>query len=503
MTDLARSNTSDRLGGPPWSRSGVSRAAVRGVAWTGLQYWGYNVLALGVFVVLGRLLRPSDFGLAAAANTVILFLRVVVDAGFSRLLVQRTEITEDQVDTAFWTALGIGVIFAAITVVAAPLIALLFGMPRLTNVIRVLSVVFILVGLDSTQSALLERQMRFSAQAVRRLIAAFASAGVAVAMAVDGFGVWALVGQQVVLEATTVLILWRLSTWRPARRFVRSCWRELATFGTRYSVMRVLWYLGQNVDNFLVGIFLGPIALGYYVVAYRVLVVLNELFNTTISSVSLSTFSKLRHDKDSINGALYEATSMLAAIGLPIYAGLAVVAHPLLTAVFGAKWAPSAPVLEALTLAGAVQSLSACISSYTIAIGLVRYEMWSVLCVVAAEVAGFVLTVHLGLVAVALALGIVLAIAWPIRLLLLRRWGGVSLRSYVHNLPAVFVASLIMAGGVAAVGVGLAHSEVALRLTAQIATGAALYPLTLWCLAPALVHRLRDKAGQLLPRNAA
>src|SRR2546421_5846540 len=109
----------------------------------GLEKWVDHVVAIGVFVLLGRLLKPVDFGLVAAASVVLWFLRVVVDQGFSRALVQRSELSSEHVDTAFWTALGTGVLFTVVTTVVAPLIALLFSQPRLTTVIRALSVVFI------------------------------------------------------------------------------------------------------------------------------------------------------------------------------------------------------------------------------------------------------------------------------------------------------------------------------------------------------------------------
>lgn len=473
-----------------WSRAAVGRAAVRGVLWTGLQYWGYNMLALAAFVVLGRLLSPADFGLAAAANTVILFLRVIVDAGFSQLLVQKKQITAGEIDTAFWTAVAMGTLCALVIASGAPLIAVLFGMPKLTTIVRVLAVVFILVGLDSTQSALLTREMKFSSQAIRRLIAALVSCAVAITMAVMGLGVWSLVAQQIVLEGTTVLILWRLSPWRPGFHFLRSAWREFLSFGGRYSLMRILWYLGQNADNFLVAIFLGPVALGYYVIAYRILVVLNELFNTTISQVSLSTFSKLRDDQGGINNALYDATALLAAVGVPVYAGLAVLARPLLIVVFGAKWTPSVPVLEALTLAGGVQSLGACMSSYVIAIGLVRYEMWSVMGVVVAEIAGFAVAVHHGITAVAWALGIVLVIAWPIRLLLLRRWGGVSPAAYARRLPAIAGSAAVMVGATLGIAAAVGGAPIGVRLTIEILVAAMVYPAALRLLSPSLVRRL-------------
>ena len=216
----SRSSTVSIRSDPPAERrTEVSQAMSRGIAWTGVQMAGSNLLSLVVFVVLGRLLTPRDFGLLASATVIVLFLRVLVDAGFSRLLVQREHLTPEHVDTAFWTAIVIGVAFSLLLAAAAPLVALTFGEPRLTNIVRALSIIFIFVSLDGTQSAMLERRMEFRSQAIRRLIAGLASATIAILLAVEGFGAWALVAQQLTLEGVTVLVLWSLSPWRPTLRF--------------------------------------------------------------------------------------------------------------------------------------------------------------------------------------------------------------------------------------------------------------------------------------------
>jgi len=163
----------------PKTRGGVSRAALRGAAWMGFASWVNQAVALSAFIVLGRLLAPADFGLVAAASVVLWLLRVLVDQGFSQVLVQRGDLTETHVDTAFWTALGTGIAIAALTAATAPLVADLYSLPELTGVLRALSVVFVFAALDSTQSALLAREMRFRVQAVRRLVASLSSGIVA------------------------------------------------------------------------------------------------------------------------------------------------------------------------------------------------------------------------------------------------------------------------------------------------------------------------------------
>jgi polysaccharide transporter, PST family len=475
----------------------VRRAAVKGVAWTALQTWGYNFMALGSFVVLARLLTPADFGLAAAAMVVIQFVRFIVDAGFGRRLIQREEISPIDADTAFWTALGIGGLFAALTVAGAPLLALIFSQPRLTLIIRVLSLVFIFAALDSTQVALLQRAMQFRLQAIRQLAATTVSGVVALVLAGLGAGVWALVAQQLTLELLLVSLLWTMTSWRPRARFSGAAFRDLAGFGVSYSGIRILTYLSTNADNFLIGVVLGPVALGVYVIAYRVLIVLNELVVNTINIVALPTLSRLAGERSLINAALCRASSAAAMFAFPVYVGLAVVAHPLVRLVFGARWSESATVLQVLALAGLVQCQTTFLSSYALAVGRVRNELVWTLGLVVVQVAGFVAVVHWGIVAVAAVVGAVLAIAWPTRLLLVRRWGGPSLTEYLGQLPAIAGATLLMAAVVVGLRSLLAGSDAVVILIIQVAAGSATYLLTLWVLCPAAILSLAGNLGQL------
>lgn len=475
----------------------VAGAAVRGAAWMGLEKWVDHLVALAVFVILGRLLSPETFGLVAAADVVILFLRVVVDLGFGRALVQRPALEADVTDTAFWAALGTGALFAVVTFAAAPLVAAAFRQPELAGVVRALSPVLVLAALDSIQSALVERALRFRIQAIRRLVATAASAVVAVALALSGAGVWALVGQALTLEVVTVALLWSMTSWRPRRRFSRPRLRELLAFGSRYSGIRVLSYATMNVDNLLVGLVLGPVALGLYVIAYRVLVVVNELIVLTIDHVALAAFSRLREDPVAMNGAFTRATWTTAAVGFPVYAGLALLASPLIELVFGAKWTGSAPVLQALTLAGIMQCLSAFTHTYAVALGRVDSELRWTAGLTAAQVVAFAVAVQSGITAVALALGIVLVVAWPLRLGMLRRWGGLDVRVLLARLPRLALATAAMALAIVAViDLSPAGRHSAL-LPLEALVGVVVYALSLRLVAPAMVRELREAVGRL------
>lgn len=479
----------------------MSRAAMQGAAWTALQRWGFNAGSFVVFVVLGRLLRPADFGVVAAAYTVTMLLRIIVDAGFTRLLVQRRELPLIYADTAFWTAVAVALGFTTIQIFSAPYFALLFGIPRLTIVIRVLSPLFILAALDATQSALLDRGMQFRIQAIRRLGATLVSGVTAISLAVVGAGVWALVAQQLVLEGVTVALLWSLASWRPRLRVSRACLRELFPFGMRMTGIGVTRFAMTNADNFFVGIVFGKIVLGYYAIAYRMFNVVNDLLLEVINRVALTTFSRLQHDRELVNGAFYRASRIGSVIALPAYAGLALVAHQVIVSLFGTRWIPSTPLLQVLTIAAFAQGQLALSSSYVVAIGGIRNEFKWTTSVAVVQVAAFAIAAQVSVFAVAASVGIVLLTALPVRLLLLKKIGGLELRRYFAHYPRLLAATLGMIAGVAGVQRVVAGAPALLALAAEVATGAILMVLSLRIVAPQLMSEMTETARTLRPAS--
>jgi PST family polysaccharide transporter len=478
-------------------RGPISRSAVQGAAWTALQLWGFNAGSFIVFVVLGRLLRPADFGVVAAALTATMLLRYVVDAGFTRHLVQRQELPLIYADTAFWTAVTFAACFTVLTFFLAPYFALLFGMPRLTDVIRALTPLFLLTALDVTQSGLLDRQMAFRLQAIRRLLATLVSGIVAISLAFAGAGVWALVAQQLVMEAVTVVMLWRLTTWRPQFRVSRDCLRELLPFGVRMTGIRVTDFATTNGDNLFVGTFFGAAALGYYSVAYRMFSVVNDVLVMMINRVALTTFSRLQDDEARLNNAFYRASRMASVLTLPACAGLALVSHELIETLFGPRWLASVPMLQLLTVAAfAFGQLTLC-SSYVVARGGIRNEFRWTMFLAVVQVGAFAIAAQISVRAVAASVGIVLAVAWPLRLLLLRGLGSISLRSYFAHYPPLAATTLVAIAGVAAVQHAASGWPAGLALAAEAAVGLALFPLAARFLAPALVDEATRTVREL------
>jgi PST family polysaccharide transporter len=481
----------------------MARAAVHGAAWTALQLWGANAGGFVVFIILGRLLTPSDFGVVAAAYTVTTLFRVVVDAGFTRYLVQRPSLPLIYADTAFWISLGTAVFFTGLAFVLAPYFALLFGIPNLTVVIRVLSSLFILTALDATQSGLLDRNMQFKVQAIRHLSATGISGVVAITLAFAGAGVWALVSQQLVLEMVTVVLLWRLSQWRPRFRASRVCLRDLVPFGLRMSTIRLTQFAMTNADNFFVGIVFGEVALGFYVIAYRMFSVLNDLFIMVINRVALATFSRLQHDRELVNTAFYRASRIGSLLTLPAYVGLALLSRQVIVLLFGVKWLPSAPLLSVLMIAAFAQGQLTLCGSYATGIGWIRNEFSWTLAIAIVQVGAFAIAAQFSVFAVAASVGAVLLAAWPVRLLPLRKLGGIRLREYFAHYPRLVAATLVMAAGVAVIRYAVGDMAPAVALAIEIPVGVALVVGSLSLFDPRLLGELRQMIRTMRPAREA
>jgi PST family polysaccharide transporter len=229
-----------------------------------------------------------------------------------------------------------------------------------------------------------------------------------------------------------------------------------------------------NADNFFVGIVFGKVALGFYVIAYRIFSVLNDLFIMVINRVALSTFSRLQHDRELVNSAFYRASRIGSLLTLPAYVGLALLSRQVILLLFGPRWIPSAPLLSVLMIAAFAQGQLTLCGSYATGIGWIRNEFrWS-LAIATVQVAAFAVAAHFSVFAVAASVGIVLLAAWPVRLLPLRKLGGIHLGEYFAHYPRLVASTLVMAGGVAAIRYGVAGAPPAVALAIEIPAGVVL-----------------------------
>jgi len=403
------------------------------IFWSFLDKWISRVFTLVVFVILGRLLSPSDFGAVALASSYVVFVTVFVDAGFGNALIQRAVLSRRDIGTALTISASLGLALGVASFFSADAIASLFGTPEVAGVIRALSISLFIQGLSSVPAALLERDMRFKALAIRRSTATLVSGGAAVAVALAGGGVWALVVQTLGFAIVGGVLVW-LSAWRSVSLgFSWRSLRELMNTSLGVLGIQLVSFANSQTDRIVVALFLGVEALGQYFFAMRIISLCIELFTAVFSNVGLSAFSKLQDDRPRLRSLLYRLTSTTSLATVPVFAFLGAFAWVIIPIVFGSQWVPAVPVLQILVFLGALNSLLIFDRSVLIAVGRASTAFWLSVAQTAFGTVLLVLAGPFGVMAVAIAVVVRQYAFWPVRLFVLRRVIDYRILQYVKG----------------------------------------------------------------------
>jgi PST family polysaccharide transporter len=444
----------------------------RGLTWTFIHTWGRQLLNLAIFVILARLLVPDDFGLVALAAVFVNLAQLVVDQGLGDALIQRRELSQRHIDTAFWVAVATGLSLVTAGVLLAYPIAALLGEPELRPILQALSVTFLLSALGSIQIALLRRRLNFRALALRALGGIAGGGAVGVAMALLGFGVWSLVGQQIAGAAVSLVLLWSFSPWRPGRDVSWATFRELFRFGINVLGSDILGFMSRNVDNLLIGAFLGTTPLGFYAVGYRILDVTEVMLVNVARKVTFPAFSRLQSDPDRMRRAYLRVTRAAGAVILPGYIGLALVSTELTVTLFGQRWAESGPVAGILFLIGPVLTLQAFSGALLNAAGHPSVVFRFRLITTVVNVIGFLIAVQVGILAVAAAFVARGYLLVPLNLAWVSRYAGVPARAVLVQMRGVALASAAMVLAVVGVKLAFGAASPATLLAIEVVAGA-------------------------------
>ena len=417
--------------------------AVKGIFWSVLQKWGGLFFHSASLLLLTHLLEPKAFGLVALANVIIAFIRVFIEQGFAQAIVQAKTVASIDLNTAFWSSLAMSLILSSAVFISDGYIASAFQEPTLAPVLRSLSPVFVLIALNSVQTALLQRQLKFKALAIRSLIALSTAGTIAIVMALCGLGVWSLVAQELIRALVAVVVLWKVGKWRPNFEFSVVALRKLASFGVSIMGINLLNVVNRRSDDLLVGYFLGSVALGYYNVAYQLLLLLTQLINAPINQVAFSAFSRLQGKPHQLRRALYKAARMVSLVSIPAFFFAATLAPQIVPLVFGDKWEQSILTMQILALIGPIHALGGLNANLMIALGKPSWRLGFNCLNAAANFPAFLLAVHWGIWAVAIAYVLRGYLIFPLPILAIKKLVKLNYVDYIKNVFPLAASGLL------------------------------------------------------------
>lgn len=326
--------------GPEARRASLTAQTASGLSWSYLSTASLVVANLAYTATISRLLAPSDFGLLAMANLVVLFAQYFARMGLASALIQKPDLSDEEIRASSTAGIAIGLICMTVTWFLAPAVSSLFQAPALTPMLRGLSLSFVFMGWSQTGNGLLRRQLRFRALSLVAVATyVFSYLVVGVGSALLGAGLWSLVAASVTATALQTILQYALVRHpvRPVLR--REPYRAVCGYGVRLSGAYLVDYIGSNLDTFTVTRIAATAVVGQYSRAYYlVFQPVGNYLGQALSTVLFSPLSRIQQDLARLRRAFLSVMSIMNVVLFPVCAGIAVAAGELVQVVLGPQW---------------------------------------------------------------------------------------------------------------------------------------------------------------------
>jgi O-antigen/teichoic acid export membrane protein len=438
--------------------------------WMSLAATGTSAISFVIFIVLSRILEPRDIGLVAFALIVVELGKILVNAGMSQAIIQRKEWNNTFAATAFYLNFLFSVAVTLVVIfLLAPLIAAYYD-PQAENIVKVLAIIFLLDGINAVHDGKLKREFSFRTVAIRTILASLASGVLGVYLAMSGFGVWALVAQQLCSQLCVTLVTQLSARWWPGFTFSQPFARELLRFSTPLMLAQVIANFASKIFELLIGLVIGPAALGFFRVGGRALYILQDILIKPLETTSLAALSRI--DESQHQGeSLLRVIRVTCCIIFPVFFGAAAIAEEFIILAFGTKWATSAALMCVLAVGLAPVAVAQQINSSLTASGNSRMVMWLAMIGLTGNAVLALSTVPFGLLATAYGFAARNYLTIFFNFYFFRRVYRIGITRLLGVIAPAFISSVLMLATVYAAKIAIAGK---LPMLAQLLLSAGL-----------------------------
>ena len=318
--------------------------------WRFLERCGAELVTFIVSIVLARLLDPTVYGTVALVTVITTILQVFVSSGLGSALIQKKDADDLDFSTVFYFNVVMCAFLYALLFFSAPLIANFYEMPELTAIVRVLGLTLVISGVKNIQQSYVSKKMLFKKFFFSSLGGTICAAIVGILMAINGFGVWALVSQSLVNLFINTVILWFTVKWRPKWMFSLERLKGLFSFGWKILVASLINTIYNDIRQLIIGKQYSSTDLAFYNKGKQFPNLLVTNLNTAIDSVLFPVMSEEQKNKDTVKAMTRRAIKTSSFIMWPMMIGLAVCAEPLIRVLLTEKWMFCVPYLQVFCL---------------------------------------------------------------------------------------------------------------------------------------------------------
>ena len=389
-------------------RSGLARSSAQVASF---------LLRVGSLVILARILGPKDFGLVNMVTAFTGLLTWFRDFGLSSAVIQCSTVTEEQISTLFWINILVGGLLGLVVVAIAPAIAAFYGEPELFGVTAILATGFLFNAAGIQHSALLQRQMRFTALAVIIVVSLILGNAVAISGAIAGYGYWALVAMSITCPLTATIGFWLVTGWIPGMPRWRAGIRSMIHFGGTLTLNGLVAYIAFNAEKIMIGRLWGADAIGLYGRAYQLVSIPTDNLNSAVGEVAFAALSRLQDDPVRHKSYFLKGLSLFLGLTLPITMICALYADDVVVVFLGPRWIETAAIVRLLAPTIAIFAVINPLGWLIYSIGLVGRGLRIALAIAPLMITGYTLGLPYGPKGVAFAYSTAMAL-WAIPVIL-------------------------------------------------------------------------------------
>lgn len=316
----------------------LKKKTIKGVVWSGIDRFSGQAIQFILGLILARLLSPSDFGIIGMITIFIAVSEAIIDSGFGNALIQKQGRNQTDYSTVFYFNTITGIILYTLMFVAAPYIASFYGKPILKDVTRVVSINLIVNSLMIVQTTKLTIELNFKLQTKIRVFSSAVSGIIAVLLAYNGYGVWALVFQMVATQVLICILLWISAKWSPSLVFSKHSFKKLFNFGSKLLITGLYGPIFNNLNTLIIGKLYSSNSLGFYTRAYQFAQFPSYNISQIISRVSFPVLSSIQNDDERLKKAYRKLIKDTYFVVFPLMFGLALISDPLIRLLLTEKW---------------------------------------------------------------------------------------------------------------------------------------------------------------------
>ncbi len=337
----------------------LKNKTIKGVGWSAVDAFLGQGVTFIVGLVLARLLSPDEYGLIGICLIFTTVLNGIVDSGFSNALIRKKDVTDEDYNTMFITNMAISIVLYVLLFICAPFVSDFFHREELTALVRATGLILFFNALSITQVTILTKEINFKTKTKASFVSAIISGVIGIVMAFIGFGVWALVAQQLSRQLLYTLCLWFLNKWFPKFTFYRDSFKYMWGFGWKLLASGILNNVWNQLYQVVIGRFYSPSTLGHYTRANEYASIFSSNLTSIVQRVSYPVLSEIQDDRERMLLGYRRIIKVTMFVTVVCMISLGAVAEPLIYTLIGTKWHTAATFLPLICISMSLYPLHA------------------------------------------------------------------------------------------------------------------------------------------------